>query len=560
MKQFRRIIVTLLCIVLLLSAAISIGTSQARFVNAASWHGVYTPEVVTVKSNRLIEDGQTVMMADWYLDGDETYRDYTISLKTEKGTAQGNMSYQTPDSNLIHVSVDADGVIVNEEERVVTLSVELKDAALSLKNKTTASVVVSWTDIDRGTVLWADFSCTLIPVEKEETQPPTEKPTEEPNEEPTEELTEVSVKDQTEESMEAATEATEEATEESSVIEEQRSETELSVAAELEETEEAIAPGEPVEETSDDDEPTEVSPETSEPTEASSETSGPTEASSETSGPTEASSETSEPTEASSETSEPTEVSSETSEPTEKPTEPSKPTEPETGPLVPDMPVKILQYTESIAWDEWFGIQMAVPDGASYLEVYCNGSDFPKGTRFILNEGQEILPERAQTFIIPANGSTERLLLINMADVSESDRDDTIEIMVTANDDDGTEYSVDFVQIKADRKPLEFSRETAYPILSSADTMSIPCAWDASDVICKVERLVKNNDGGVYWEEGEYGLTVEIPQTYDSENEQKFVISNKNKNAPAGCYRITVRREFEGMVISEKYMMFFIHY
>ena len=203
---------------------------------------------------------------------------------------------------------------------------------------------------------------------------------------------------------------------------------------------------------------------------------------------------------------------------------------------------------------------MEAPDGAEYLEVFFDAGYFPAGTRFILNNGQELLLEEEQSFVIPVNGKSIQLLLINVANVAESHKKDSAEILVTANGADGTEYSFDSVQINLTQKPMEFPAKSAYAVLSQKASLKISCAWDATDVEYTIERLDRDENGKIAWIEGEYELEVKLPDNNATEEARLLTISNEGGKAPVGCYRITVQRFFLGLVAAEAYQLFFVHY
>lgn len=164
MQQNKHIALTLSALVCAVTLVITLGISQtqARYDNTISWEGIYLSEKPVLESNFLAEGGQLVLLSDWNI-STSSYRMLDIQLKTDSGTQTGNLACQV-DSDLLTATVDQDRFTLGTIANHAMLTLARTDKAISLQEKTTVTVRVSWTpEGESSSTAWADFTVELFP-------------------------------------------------------------------------------------------------------------------------------------------------------------------------------------------------------------------------------------------------------------------------------------------------------------------------------------------------------------------------------------------------------------
>ena len=541
-KQLNRVIALLLAMTLVLSMGLALGNTQARYDYNVTWQSVYYPTEPKVVSNRLAENGQTVLLKEWVLDPAANTREYKINFHTNTDNIFG-MFDCSANLDCVEASLSQTELKKGSGAQEITLTLHLKDEAYLLEETFPVSIHVSLQAMgDYNKLLWADFIVDLVPQPaQEETTAPTVVP---------EETT-------APEEVPGETTAPEEVPEETTIPEEV--------------PEETTVPEEVPEETTA---PEEVPSETTAPAESET-TTPPSE--SETTAPAEVPAETTAPEEPTVPVESPSETTVPEGEPVALINEDTEPVENEPNlkvlPTDQDPPAESLPLMEVeedyFSWSEWVSVKIAVPADAEMVELLYNGAYFPAGTMCRRTDGSSVLFGDPMPIQLSAEEASNWDVLLNFKNIEESDK--SMQMSITASASSGiTRQIVDTqtVTLDASRIAMEnvFSLGS-WAVIMGAGEVRVPCDWNNEALEWHIEHYVRDDNGELTYVQSDdnFGLTFELEEwTTVLENGETVdrklaVIDNGDGSADPGSYRLVLSRT-SGMETYTAELPFFIHY
>lgn len=147
--------------IVLLTCAVAVGVTQARYNSAVSWTGVYAPGVQNISSDFLTQDGQTVVLQSWDAVPGTAY---TESIRLFSGKGNVYVTAQcSADSNLVAAELDQSALYATEAGANVKLKLTVTENARQLTEITQTKVTVTAADATQSKVLKATYQVTLLP-------------------------------------------------------------------------------------------------------------------------------------------------------------------------------------------------------------------------------------------------------------------------------------------------------------------------------------------------------------------------------------------------------------
>lgn len=147
--------------VLLLTLAIAVGITYARYNNATSWTGYYDPGVQKISSDILKTEGQTVLLQPWEAVTGATHTE-EIRLMTNKDAAYVTLQCSV-DSAYLTATLDQSGLYASEAGETVKLQLTVTEEAEKLTELTNTKVSVTMKSYDQSVTLRANYLITLLP-------------------------------------------------------------------------------------------------------------------------------------------------------------------------------------------------------------------------------------------------------------------------------------------------------------------------------------------------------------------------------------------------------------
>ena len=147
--------------VLLLTLALSVGETQARYNNATAWTGYYDPGVQELSSNLLKTEGQTVILQPLAAVVGTT-RTEEFRVMTNKNAAYVILQCSA-DSDYITATLDQSGLYASEAGETVKLQLTVTEKAQRLTEITNTKVTVTMKSYDQTVTMRASYQITLIP-------------------------------------------------------------------------------------------------------------------------------------------------------------------------------------------------------------------------------------------------------------------------------------------------------------------------------------------------------------------------------------------------------------
>lgn len=205
----------------------------------------------------------------------------------------------------------------------------------------------------------------------------------------------------------------------------------------------------------------------------------------------------------------------------------------------------------SFAWKEKLIFTLTAEQNADSVELMYNGGVFPAGTRYRIGQSRYNALADAMKLKFPVTAGTATMVVLDF-----SQADVTVQPSVTLT---ATAYlnglitgKTDFT-VSADRQPLDLDTSGMELVICGGESLDIPMTGDEEGLISGLEYLTQTNSGIVYTESTELNIEVLTAQ-------QILRISNTTGKAPAGTYRLTLARMFDGQIVSICQMVFFVHY
>ncbi|MBQ3101007.1 MAG: hypothetical protein IJC50_08465 [Clostridia bacterium] len=224
------------------------------------------------------------------------------------------------------------------------------------------------------------------------------------------------------------------------------------------------------------------------------------------------------------------------------------------APAVTDQPLfGDNSYIANVSPDELFYVDITVPSNAKSVEITYNGGDFPKGTRYSLNNKKFTYHQTARKITLSVKGNQNIRLYFDLSNVKSELITQTLTLGAAAYAE-VAEIKRQEITIQAGIQALEVKYDPNAMIIGEASRLTLDATGGTERVAITVEKLVKTEDQTQYVTDPEnFGITVWI-------EDGKLMIANDSANAKAGSYRLTLTRSYGEFEQKRIEIPFFIHY
>lgn len=207
----------------------------------------------------------------------------------------------------------------------------------------------------------------------------------------------------------------------------------------------------------------------------------------------------------------------------------------------------------NISADEIFFLDFTAPSGSQTIELSYNGGDFPKGTRYSLNNKKFTLKQTAEKITLSVNENKKLRLYLDLSRVEPALITQTVTVGAVAyagieelkNQEISFETGLEALDVKYDPGKM---------IINGASRLLLDTAGGTERLTITVEGLIKTETGTKYVTDPDnFGITVWI-------DGGKLIIANDYAKAKAGSYKLTLVRSYGELEQKRIEIPFFIHY
>jgi len=219
--------------------------------------------------------------------------------------------------------------------------------------------------------------------------------------------------------------------------------------------------------------------------------------------------------------------------------------------------VQLTQYAgeDSFAWEEKLIITATAQGSVDTLELMYNGDVFPENTRYCIQQGQwTVLADPMTLKVSASSGNTVTLQL----DFSQTGAESTGSTSITAMAYENNQLTGQQTFTVPQRQPLKFT--SPYVVIDGNTAVLTPMTGDDRELSWELEYLEKNMSGSSYVSrQDNFSIGID-PQT-DAETGALYLkISNESGAAPAGTYRLRVKRTQGEYILAQQELYIFIYY
>ncbi len=218
-----------------------------------------------------------------------------------------------------------------------------------------------------------------------------------------------------------------------------------------------------------------------------------------------------------------------------------------------------LSCPDAFSWEEALALKLTLPEGTDTVLLSYEGMEFPANTRYcIVGEEPRVLGDD-NMISISAKGRQEIAVLLDFEWTEEALYRNSFLLSAVAYAD-GAEIAVANTNVSADRQPLQVDADAQGYILKTGTQVKISVAGDVEGFAYTLEQLTKADGIIAYTASEQLNVTMETTNDSNGESRSVLVISNDSGTAPAGAYRLTLQRIFDGVVISSYEIPLFVCY
>lgn len=212
-----------------------------------------------------------------------------------------------------------------------------------------------------------------------------------------------------------------------------------------------------------------------------------------------------------------------------------------------------ISHPETFSREELLPLNLTLPEGTQWVQLSCDGGGFPVNTRYIADGQTPLVLANEMMIAVPTDGQQKLQLLLDFG-WTEQIYSNSMMISAVAYAN-GTEIGLANISVSPTRETLAIGSGAAGCVMKTGAQLQLPLQGDLDGFVWQLERLTKTD-----------GITAYIPDscltvTVKTENTTKtLVVSNDKGLAPAGTYRLTLQRTFEGAVVNSFEVFIFICY
>lgn len=216
-----------------------------------------------------------------------------------------------------------------------------------------------------------------------------------------------------------------------------------------------------------------------------------------------------------------------------------------------------LSCPEAFSLQEKLVIRLTLPQAADSVVLSYDADVFPENTCYQVEQEQPVALAEAMTITIPTAGRQELQVVL---DFSWTAVDRSSFVLSAAACAGNQEFTAKNVTVSTSRQALEVETDSAAVIMGAHAQVRLPIYGDPDGFVWKLEQLVREDGEIRYAASDALKFQTETGNTEDGTQDFALVIANEYTRAPAGKYRLTLQRVYDGVVISSFEITVFVCY
>lgn len=214
---------------------------------------------------------------------------------------------------------------------------------------------------------------------------------------------------------------------------------------------------------------------------------------------------------------------------------------------------------DTFSWDEPLALKLTLPEGTDNLLLSYEGVEFPANTRYFVDaEASRVLGDD-DMISISTDGRQELQVLLDFTWTEEALYRSSFLLSAVAYAD-GAEIAVANANVSASREALQVEADAQGYLLKAGTQVQLVIEGDVDGFSYTVEQLMKTDGIIAYTASEQLNVTMETTNDGDGSIRSVLVISNDNGTAPAGTYRLSLQRIYDGVAISSFEVPIFVCY
>lgn len=216
-----------------------------------------------------------------------------------------------------------------------------------------------------------------------------------------------------------------------------------------------------------------------------------------------------------------------------------------------------LDCPQSFSLQEKLVLRLTLPQDADSVVLSYEADVFPENTCYQVDQGQSIVLAEDMMITIPTAGRREIKVVLDFSWTTVKQGSFFLSAAACA----GTqEFTAKNVTVSTSRQALEVETDSAAIILGAYDQVKLPIYGDPDGFVWKLEQLVQQDGKIRYAASDALKLQTETGNTDDGTENFMLMITNEYTRAPAGKYRLTLQRVYDGVVLSSVEITVFVCY
>lgn len=214
---------------------------------------------------------------------------------------------------------------------------------------------------------------------------------------------------------------------------------------------------------------------------------------------------------------------------------------------------------DTFSWDELLALKLTLPEGTDNVLLSYEGVEFPANTRYFVDTEEPRVLGDDDMISISTDGRQEIQVLLDFTWTEEALYHSSFLLSAVAYAD-GAEIAIANANLSASREALQVKADAQGYILKADAQVQLVIEGDVDGFSYTVEQLTKTDGVIAYTASEQLNVIMETTNNGDGSTQSVLVISNDNGTAPAGTYRLTLQRIFNGVVINSYEIPLFVCY
>lgn len=216
-----------------------------------------------------------------------------------------------------------------------------------------------------------------------------------------------------------------------------------------------------------------------------------------------------------------------------------------------------LSCPESFSLQEKLVIRLTLPKAADSIVLSYDADVFPENTSYQVEQEQPVVLAEAMTIMIPTAGRQELQVVLDFSWTAVNRSSFVLSAAACAGDQ---EFTAKNVTVSTGRQALEVETDSAAIIMGAYAQVRLPVYGDPDGFVWKLEQLVREDGETRYAASDALKFQTETGNAEDGTQDFALVITNEYTHVPAGKYRLTLQRVYDGVVLSSFEITVFVCY